>query len=291
MIDILDNTDTLDGRHGAYTYALARDRLGDHGLRMAVESGELVGFGRGVLVDARRVFDLRTRCAAALLLTDGVLVGPTAAALHGCAAIGGFPVHVRISYDQRFRSREGLVVHQGSLAPADTMVVDHLRVLIPEAAITEVLCTALRRTALACADETLHALRPDERAEFVSALQARLAARPDRRGTQRAAALLALATGIPASPAESAFLLVLTDLNVPRPICQYEVAGHRVAFAWPQCRVALAYDGDAPPKEVKYDALTNRGWLVLSADDQDLAEPTGLHSRLREALQTRRMAA
>jgi hypothetical protein len=291
VIDILDNADSLDGRHGAYTYALARDRLGDYGLRTAVESGELVGYGRGVLVDARRVFDLRTRCAGALLLTGGVLVGPTAAALHGCTAIGGFPIHVRISYVQRIRSREGLVIHQGLLPPADTMVVDHLRVLTPEVAITEVLCTAPRRTALACTDETLHALRPDDRAEFVSSLEARLAARSDRRGTKRAAALLAMATGLPVSPAESAFLLVLADLGFPRPICQYEVAGHRVAFAWPQLRVALTYDGYAPPKEVKYDALTNRGWLVIRADAQDLAEPTGLHSRLRKAFQTRRMAA
>ncbi len=291
MIDILENTDTLDGRHGAYTYALARARLGDYGLRTAVESGQLVGFGRGVLIDAGRVYDLRTRCAGALLRTGGVLAGPTAAALHGCSAVGGFPIHVRISYVQRIRSREGLVIHQGSLAPADTMVIDYLRVLIPEAAIAEVLCTAPRRAALACADETLHALRPDDRAEFVSAVEARLAARSDRRGTQRAAGLLAMATGIPASPVESAFLVLLADLRLPRPICQYEVAGYRVAFAWPQFRVALTYDESAPPKEVKYDALTNRGWLVLRADFQDLAEPTGLHSQLREALRPRRMAA
>jgi hypothetical protein len=291
VIDILDNTDTLDGRHGAYSYTLARDRLGDHGLRTAVESGQLVGYARGVLVDARRVFDLRTRCAAALLLTGGVLVGPTAAVLHGCSAIGGFPIHVRIPYAHRFRCRMGLVIHQGPLSPADTTLIDHLRVLTPEAAITEVLCTAPRRAALACTDETLHALRPEDRAEFVSTVESGLAARPDRRGTKRAAALLAMATGLPTTPAESALLLILADTGFPRPTCQYEIAGQRLSFAWPELRVALAYDGYQPPKEVKAEALRNRGWLVIRADAQDLVEPTALSARLRDALQTRQMAA
>jgi len=291
VIDILDNTDTLDGRHGAYTYTLARARLGDQGLRTVVESGQLVGYARGVLIDAQRVFDLRTRCAAALLLTGGVLVGPTAAALHGCTAIGGYPIHVRVPYDHRFRSRRGLVIHQGPLPPADTTLIDHLRVLTPEAAITEVLCTAPRRAALACTDETLHALRPEDRAEFVNAIEARLAARQDRRGTKQAAALLAMATGLPTTTVESALLLILADTGFPRPTCQYEVAGRRVAFAWPELRVAMTYDGDEPPQEVRDDALRNRGWLVIRADAQDLAEPTGMYARLRDAFQSRRMAA
>jgi len=285
VIDILDNTDTLDGRHGAYTYALARRRLGDYGLRTAVESGELVGYGRGVLIDPRRVFDLRTRCAGALLLTGGVLVGPTAAALHGCSAIGGFPVHVRIPYVRRIRSRPGLMVHQGWLPSADIMVMDHLRVLTPEVAVAEVLCTAAKRTGLACVDEMLRALRPEDRPDFVRSVEARLAARADRRGTKQAAELLAMATGLPACPAESAFLLVLAEVGFPPPICQYE----GVAFAWPGLRVALAYDGYGTPS--KDSALHRRGWVVVRADAQDLAEPTGLYGRLRDAFRRRRMAA
>jgi hypothetical protein len=291
VIDILDNTDTLDGRHGAYSYTLARDRLGTHGLRTAVESGQLAGYARGVLIDAQRVLDLRTRCAAALLLTGGVLVGPTAAALHGCTAIGGYPVHVQIPYDRRFRSRRGLVIRQGPLPPADITLIDHLRVATPEAAITEVLCTAARRTALACTDQALHALRPEDRTEFINAIEARLAARQDRRGTKQAAALLAMATGLPTTAIESAILLILADTGFPRPACQYEIAGHHVAFAWPARGVAMTCDNDDPHQEVKDDALRNRGWLVIHADAQDLAEPTGMYARLRNAFQSRRMAA
>jgi hypothetical protein len=281
VIDILDNADTLDGCHGAYTYGLARRRLGDYGLRTAVESGELVGFGRGVLIDARRVFDLRTRCAGALLLTGGVLIGPTAAALHGCSAVGGYPVHVRIPYVRRIRSRPGLMVHQGWLTSDDVMVMDHLRVLTPEAAVAEVLCMTAKRTGLACVDEMLRPLRPSDRPDFIHSVEARLAARADRRGTKQAAQLLGLASGLPACPAESAFLFVLVGAGFSRPVCQYE----GVAFAWPEARVALAYGESS-----KDSALRHRGWAVVRADDLDLAEPTGLLRRLREAFRMPRAA-
>jgi pimeloyl-[acyl-carrier protein] synthase len=79
-----------------------------------------------------------------------VLAGPTAAALHGCTAAGGFAVHVRVPYDRRLRSRGGLVVHQGDAVPdRDVTVLDGLRVLVADLAVADVLCTAPRRTALA----------------------------------------------------------------------------------------------------------------------------------------------
>jgi hypothetical protein len=297
VIDILDGRGSLDGLHGAYTYPFARSALGKYGLRAAVETGELVGFGRGVLLDARRMLDLRTRCAGALLLTGGVgvLVGPTAAALHGCSAIGGFPVHVRVPYAQRFRSRNGLVVHQGETAPDEATVVDGLRVLTLDRTISEVLCTAPRRTALACADEALRPMRAEDRPAFIESVAALLAARPDRRGTKRAGMLLGLASGLPESPTQSAFLLVLADAGFPRPECQHEIRDHngrvrhRLDFAWPALRVALEYD--EPQDTAREEDLQRRGWLILRADPQDLADTTNLYLRLRTALQTHHFAA
>lgn len=304
-LDGLDGFDGLDGLHGAYTYRFAREALGDYGLRTAVESGELLGFGRGVLLDARRVLDLRTRSAGALLLTgaSGVLTGPTAAALHGCTAIGGFPVHVRVPYTRRIRSRGGLVVHQGDVAADDVTTLDGLRVLAVDLTIAEVLCTAPRRTALACADQALRALRPEDRPGFASGVSTRLADRLDRRGTKRAGMLLSLATGLPESPAESAFLLVLADAGLPRPVCQYEIldlAGRprwRLDFAWPDLRVALEYDGYAAHENrstqdtARDEDLRRRGWRVIRADAQDLTDPTALYTRLRAALHQQTKAA
>lgn len=294
VIDIPDGTGAL---HGAYTYKFARDALGDGGLRAAVESGELVGFGRGVLLDARRVLDLRTRCAGAQLLTGGLIVGPTAAALHGCSAAGGFPVHVRVPYSRRNRSRGGLVVHQGDGVPdRDVTVVDGLRVLVVDLAIAELLCTAPRRMALACADQALRAVRAQDRAAFARDVGDRLARRTDRRGTRQAAAVLSLATGLPESPAQSAFLLVLTDAGLPRPECQYPLYGrsglvrYRLDFAWPDQRVALECD-ETTGTALREEELKARGWHVLRADIQDLADPTNICRQLRAALQRRSRAA
>jgi hypothetical protein len=294
---VIDIPDGAGGMHGAYTYRYARETVGEHQLRAAVENRELVGFGRGVLLDARRMYDLRTRCAGALLLTDGVLVGPTAAALHGCTAACGFPVHVRVPYDRRLRSRGGLVVHQGASVPdRDVTVIDGLRVLVADLAIADLLCTATRRTALACADQALRSLRADDRAGFVRDVSERLARRTDRRGTRQAAALLSLATGLPESPAQSTLLLVLTEAGLPQPECQYPIRGrsglvrHRLDFAWPDSRVALECD-EATGTETREEELRARGWHVLRADAQDLVDPTELCRDVRKALGVRSKAA
>ena len=158
---------------------------------------------------ADRTLDLRTRAAGALLLAgpDAVLVGSTAAVLHGCTAVGGHPVHVRVPYLRRVRSRDGLVVHQGPVAEADVEVLDGLRVLRPEPLLADVLRTESRRGALACADELLRGLPEPDRPAFRAAGRARhrrarrptlgapraVPARPGHRpagnpGTERAAA-------------------------------------------------------------------------------------------------------
>jgi hypothetical protein len=290
MTDILDDRDSLDGLHGAYTYRYAKEALGDHRLRLAVETGELLGFGRGVLLDSRRVFDLRTRSAGAQLLTGGVLVGPTAAALHGCTAIGGFPVHVRVPYTRRIRSRGGLVVHQGDTNPDDVTVLDDLRVLKVDLAISEILCSAPRRTALACADQALSTLSPDDRRTFTQQVADRLATRADRRGTKRATALLALATGRPETPTQSALVLLMADVGLPSPICQYTLPNlpTPLDFAWPDTRTALECDPVAQEREAD---LGNRGWTVIRTDPQDLADPAPLYRRLRSAFQQHQLAA
>ena len=102
----------------------------------------------------------------------------------------------------------------------------------------------------------------------------------------------ALATGLPKSPTESAFLLTIVDAGFPRPVCQYEVGRDRFDFAWPDQRVALEHvaniDKDRTMPTIN---TTHQGWLVIRADTQDLADPTALYGRLRTALQTRTYAA
>ncbi|HEX5403128.1 MAG TPA: hypothetical protein VFX16_12580 [Pseudonocardiaceae bacterium] len=286
--------DISEGLHGAHTYQVARAAMGEYRLRAAVEAGELVGLGRGVLLDARRVLDLRTRCAAAQLLTGGigVVIGPTAAALHGCTTIAGFPVHVRVPYSYRFRSRRGVIVHQGPVGPSDVTMVDGLRVQPLELAVSEVLCSGSRRAALGCVDQALRGLRADDRPGLRELVAARLAERVDRRGTRQAAALLSLATGLPETPTQSAFVLLLAECGFPKPVCQYQVwdgtkPRHRLDFAWPELRVALECDEEQAPAPLDEDAWRLRGWQVIRAEPEDLADPTPLCGRLRTALRER----
>ena len=274
------------GLHGAYTYQHARDMYGGD-LRSAVDQGRLVGFGRGVLLDAHRARDRRTRGAGALLLAgpDSVITGPTAAALFGCTAAGGFPIHVLVPYDRRVRSRQGLVVHQGPLRDDDIVLLDGLRVLCLESAITDILCGSARRNALACADQALGPLPPEARNLFRAEVARRLARRRDQRGTKQAADLLALATGRPESPGQSGLLLTIVDGRFPVPVCQYELDGppdeprHVLDFAWPGARIAVEYT----PEQDRRAELRRRGWRVIHAGPDDLRDPTGLFIRLRAA--------
>ena len=297
--------DDIDGLHGAFTYRTVRAALGDYRLRLAVERGNLVAFGRGVLLQSSRALDLRTRCAGALLLAgpSAVLVGPSAAALHGCTAVGGYPVHVAVPYDRRVRSRNGLVVHQGELDASETTRVAGLRVATLPVAVGDVLCVAARRAGLACADQALRLVSEAERPGLWSRINGYLLARQDKRGTRQALALLTLATGLPESAAESAALLILSDAGFPGPACQYEVRGRdgevvcRLDFAWPELRVGLQYEGPAPPrKRLASDIaaaadLRRRGWLVVRAGAEDLSDPHALCARVRAAFAERRCAA
>ncbi|HWE92274.1 MAG TPA: hypothetical protein VG317_22605 [Pseudonocardiaceae bacterium] len=287
------HADLPDGLHGAYTVQRARAMF--HGqLRSRVDRGELVGFGRGVLLDGDRADELRTRCAGALLLAgpSSVVVGPTAAALYGCTVPGGFPVHLKVPYERRVRSRDGLIVHQGYLNEDDIQLYDGMRVACLEWAITDVLCSASRRGALACADQVLRSLRPSERIALRTDIIRRLGARNDQRGTKQAHQLLALATGKPEHPVESALLLTVVDGGFPIPTCQHEVVNHgwpprRLSLAWPSAKVGLVYGHDPnhdPADEQSDEAdLRQFGWRIVHASWPDLRDPTALVIRLRAA--------
>jgi hypothetical protein len=297
-----DMTEIPGGLHGAYTYQQARAALGDYGLRSAVDRGRLVGFGRGVLLAEGRQHDVRTRAAAATLLAgpDSVLVHSTAAVLHGYSAISGYTVHIRVPYRRRVRSRAGMIVHQGPIDESEIVCRDGLRMLRRAPLLAELLRTASRRGALACADEILRGFPERARADFRDEVAQLLAANPNQRGTRQAIDLLSLATGLPESPAQSAALLIMVEAGLPTPRCQYPVhdsAGQflrSLDFAWPEERIALDYDGDhgrADDDLIRDADLRSRGWQVFRAQAEDLRDPTALSIRLREVFADRQLAA
>jgi hypothetical protein len=289
------------GLHGAYPYENVRTALGSYRLRAAMDNAEYVCFGRGVLLEGNRTLDLRTRAAGALLLAgpDAVLVGSTAAVLHGCTAVGGHPVHVRVPYLRRVRSRDGLVVHQGPVAEPDVELLDGLRVLRPEPLLAEVLRTESRRGALACADELLRGLPEPDRPAFRAEVVRAIAGHADQRSVRRARYLFNLATGLPETPAQSALLLIVVDAGIPAPVSQHPVADahgrrHRLDFAWPEQRIAIECEADDgwPIRDPARDAhLRRQGWMLLHARTADLPEPAVLLDRIKDAFARRHAAA
>lgn len=291
--------------HGAVTRNQARAVLGEHGLRVALRQRRLVRCWRNVLADPARALDPRTRAAAALLLTGSraVLTGSTAAWLHGCTAADTARIHVLLSYDRSVRSRRGLAVHSGRFQEEDVVELDGLRVLALDLVISELLCTASRPSALACADQALAAQPFELRGEFESAIVERLGTRWDRRGTRRANGLLHLVSGRAEAPPESWLRLLVVDAGLPLLVPQYEISDvdgrllYRLDLSWPELRIALEYDGyQAHAGREAADAareedLRRRGWIVIRATAADLHNPSRLLRQLRGALRQRRFVA
>jgi hypothetical protein len=286
-----------DGLHGAHRRTDLVALLGLPAVRALVRDGFLVRYSRNVLVDRRRMLDLPTRAGAALLHVGprSVLTSHTAALIYGCTAADPGAIHVLGGPQRSAAARPGLVLHIGDPDPSDLLELDGLRVLGLEAVIADLLCTADRPLALACADQALATLDPGFRLSFRTEVDTRLRTRTDLR-TARGTVLLELASGLPESPAESAMLLALYDAGLPIPVLQHSVRDisgrerYRLDFAWPQPRVALEYDGrDAHEHRALRDAtrdadLRSRGWLVFHATAPDLHDPTRLIAALRPAL-------
>ncbi|HEV2783886.1 MAG TPA: DUF559 domain-containing protein [Actinophytocola sp.] len=279
--------------------------LGEHGLRAALRSGALKQLWPGVIVPGLRALELPTRAAAALLFAGegAVLSGPTAAQLYGCTAATGTDVHVTVPYSRWVRRRPGLVVHHDRFAEEDVGTVLGMPVLALDFVIAELLCTAPKRLALACADQAVALAGAEEGWDFLGAVQDRLVYRDDRRGTLRAAVLLGLATGKAESPPESWLRLLVADAGYPLPEPQYEVRDldgrvvYRLDLAWPELRIALEYDGyEAHEHRESQDAerdarLRARGWMVIRARAEDMRDSARLLGELAKAFGVRRYAA
>lgn len=293
------------GLSGAYLRADLAAALGAAGLRTALRDGRLATFSRTVLVDPRRAADFRTRAAAALLHAGppAVLSAHSALRVHGFVAADTAPIHILLPYRRKPRRRAGVLVHHGSVREEQVDDVAGLRVLDADVALAEVLCRASRRSGLACADEALRAVPPQDREAFRLQVEERIIDRADPRGRLRGRALLWLATGLAESPAESWLLLTFVDADLPVPEQQYpisDLAGrvlYRLDYAWSQIRVAVEYDGyEAHESRREADLardedLRRRGWIVLRADATDLREPTRLVAAVRDAFRRRGLAA
>jgi len=153
------------GLHGAYLRSDLVRQLGPHRLRVELADGVLSPFAKNVVVDRAQAAAFHTRAAAALLYAgpEAVLTSHTALRLHGCTAADVGPIHVLVPAERRLRSRADVAVRRAAVAPEDVEEILGMRVhnLLPTLA--EFICRERPRVALACLDQALAAVAPDDR--------------------------------------------------------------------------------------------------------------------------------
>ena len=286
--------------HGAFRRSDLVAECGKHAVESAVGRGLLRPLWTGVLVEGARALDVRTRAAAALLTTgaDAVVCGPTAAALHGSAAIPAVETHVVVPYGRGTRSRSGLVVHHAGFYGKQIVELDGLRVLSWPQVIADLCCTARPADVLALTDEALRLSMPRSE-ELRTEVRRRIRARLDPRGTVRGADLLELASARAESPPESWLRMLLVEREFPLAEVNFSVSSpagrqlYRLDLAWPSLRIAVEYDGYAvhtgreEQDAAREDDLRRRGWIVVRATAADLSDPTRLLAELRAAFARR----
>lgn len=290
-------TELLDEQGGVVTSAQALESLTRHGLRAAVDRGELQKIWHGIYARGHIDTALRLR---GLDLATGTTVAVclhSAAAVYGFDTEGGVELHVLNPRHAHLRSADGLTVHRRRGAPLCSAA--GRPATAPGWTAVEVARRLPRPRALATLDAALRSTSCD-RADL------HLAARRQagRRGIVAVRGLIPLAVELAESPMESEARLAMIDGGLPTPTLQHQVVDAdgrrwRLDFAWPEMRVAAEYDGvdwhsglEAFKRDrVRGAALQEVGWVVVPIIADDVRRrPWQLVRRIDAQLARRRAA-
>lgn len=202
------------------------------------------------------------------------------------------PVVVILPHGVPVKGPSGVKVHQTNLNETEVDVIGGLRLASPTRTAWDSAVLTTPRTALAIVDGLL-------RRSVVTKEQLRavLTSKSGLWGVSRARIVLELANGASESAGESWTRWLLHQASIPPAVLQFEVLDAqgrfvaRVDFGWPDCRVALEYDGayHADPLQQIKDrerdaALRALGWTVIHMTTIDLRDPGRVLQDLRRAL-------
>ena len=234
----------------------------------ALKTQALERIWQGVYCHGAPTDELRLR---GLDLTSGTTVAvcmSTAAAVHGFDTEQPPDLHILNPPGRQLRPVDGLVVHRRDGAPR--VLSGGRPATAPAWTAVEVARSLRRPRALATLDAALRAGFPRGEIWRAAIEQA------GRRGIVAVRDLLPLADPRAESPMESEARLAMIDGGLPVPELQYEVIDgngdlRRLDFAWPECLVAVEYDGvdwHADPEAMRRDrrrqsALRDVGWTVI----------------------------
>lgn len=219
-----------------------------------------------VYVPAACELDLSLRSVAASVYVGGlgVLVGHSAAELHG-ASCGGrdAPAEVCVP-DGGVRRRADLLVHRFRLATPEVTRVDGCAVTTPERTAYDLGRRPDRTEAVVALDALAH------RRFTTRAVRDVAAAHPGDRGLRRLRAALALCDPRAESPMESRIRVALHRYRLPPPAVQHPLGPYRLDLAYPAVRLAIEYDGrdhrepGRAVRDLRREAYVTRcGWDVL----------------------------
>jgi hypothetical protein len=237
---------------------------------------------------------LERRIAAAWLWShcSATIAGAAAAALHGAKWIpDDVPVEL---IHANTRPPRGVLTRRDVVVDGESRIMDGRVVTTPERTAFDI----GRRGAVRSAVVRLDALARATGFKVVDVLQ--VAGRhPGARGLRQLETALELVDPGAQSPRESYLRLLLIDAGLPRPQSQIPVLGpDGIPFAyldlgWPDCMVAVEYDGDQHRadrrqyvKDIRrLEMLEAMGWLVVRVVAED--RPAEILRRVRAALDAR----
>lgn len=222
----------------------------------------------------------------------GVLVGFSAAAVHGSRWIsGGRPAEIN---DTNHRRTRGVIARAGHLEPDDICQKAGLRITTPERTALDLLCWYPSDAAIPAVDALARATRLK-----IADVELLTERHRGRRGIKKARADLDLVDPGAESPRETWLRLLIVRAGLPRPQTQvavrneYGVLIAEVDMGYEDLKIAFEYEGDHHrtdrrqfTKDIhRHEAMIELGWIVIRVTVEDTA--ANIIRRIREALARR----
>lgn len=247
---------------------------------------------RGVSLDAAG----KARAAAHWAKGAAVIVGRSAAAMHGTRWLDP-EAPAELARPGQTHPPAGITVFRDRLAAHECCEVDGFRVTTPARTAFDIARRLPGDQAIPILDALSAAtgLHPGEIAALART-------HPGLRGTRTLPHLISLIDGGAESPPESRTRLLLIGAGLPKPTTQFVIRTAdgtfvaRVDMAWPDCRVAVEYDGaqhwtDPAQRAKDIDrlaALHSLGWHVIRVSSTHLTHhPHRIIDQVTSALHTR----
>lgn len=287
--------DELRGRIFRGSWAVA------HGLltRDELRSSAWQRLFQDIYADSQVTVTHLTRCTAVarwLLPPGAALAGRTAAALYGAIrADPQEPIEVLVPAGTRLGPTQGVRVHTAEVALGDLVDRNGMPVTSPTRTCWD-LARWLDVVEAVVVIDTLLARRVTTR----EALRDHALSRAGQRGWRLMLRAVDLADAGAESPQESRLRVRLVLAGLPGPVTQHVVQRDgrfvaRLDLAWPDCRVAVEYDGlwHRDPEQFHRDRrrlnrLLGADWIILHVTARRLAEDfNGVLAEIRGALRSR----